>query len=350
MLKKFAVNPNAPQEAESEILSFIKEQLHDCRLNIDQETQANLMAEESLMTLMKHADFTSRRAIFVRAVRFLGSVSIRLTVPGEKFNFADIMKFDVPLDDEGMPETLEAIQRILLQSFRDKLSYSHSSGYNTISVKASRSPHASLYMTFTALISAVILGLLMKNSAPESLCTLLNASLFVPVRTMYMNALKALVAPVVFFSMLTCMTQFSSFAELGRIGGRLLASFLSMTVTATLLGAGAFYVLQPGEWAVLASSGEAASSPQAISAAESIVNIVPSNFVRPFLEMNMLQIIFLAFILGVGLGMIGGAADPLKVFFDSCLKLFMAVIKIIINLIPLAAFLLYDVCHAHRRL
>ena len=48
-----------------------------------------------------------------------------------------------------------------------------------------------------------------------------------------------------------------------------------------------------------------ASSDVSISIKDTIVNIIPSNFVKPFLESNMLQLIFLAILIGIALGKIG---------------------------------------------
>jgi Na+/H+-dicarboxylate symporter len=42
---------------------------------------------------------------------------------------------------------------------------------------------------------------------------------------MYMNALKMIVAPVVFFSIISCIVQFSSLTELGRIGGKVVTLY-----------------------------------------------------------------------------------------------------------------------------
>ena len=55
-----------------------------------------------------------------------------------------------------------------------------------------------------------------------------------------------------------------------------------------------------------------ASSDVSISIKDTIVNIIPSNFVKPFLESNMLQLIFLAILIGIALGKIGDYSKILK--------------------------------------
>lgn len=69
-----------------------------------------------------------------------------------------------------------------------------------------------------------------------------------------------------------------------------------------------------------------------------IVNIVPDNLVRPFLEADMLQVIFVAILCGAAVGMIGDYSKPLKDFFEACNTLFLKITTIIVGFIPLAVF------------
>ena len=69
-----------------------------------------------------------------------------------------------------------------------------------------------------------------------------------------------------------------------------------------------FYIFQPGDprlaSKLTADVSAIASSDVSISIKDTIVNIIPSNFVKPFLESNMLQLIFLAILIGIALGKI----------------------------------------------
>ena len=151
---------------------------------------------------------------------------------------------------------------------------------------------------------------------------------------MYMNALKFAVTPLVFFSIVNCLTQFASLSEVGRIGGRIMLSFLTMTFIAASLGAGIFFMFRSGS--SISFSASSAVIPSAVSQSDMITGIIPSNFVRPFLEMNLVQVIFLAFMCGAAALTLGDYAKPLTELFDSCSRLFMAMIRMIIRLIPFA--------------
>ena len=61
-----------------------------------------------------------------------------------------------------------------------------------------------------------------------------------------------------------------------------------------------------------------------------------SNIVKPFLEADMLQIIFIAIICGAAVGMIGDYSKGLKTLFESFNILFLKITTLIVKFIPLA--------------
>ena len=336
-MQKFTVKSDSNQESISEALSFIREHLKKYHLKTKEEIHANLMAEEALTHLIEHGKLKDGDSFYVSVRKFLGRVTIKLTVPGEKFDFLESINPGLTFDEEGMPEANYAIQNILLHSFEDRLRYSHSRGFNTVTVIAVRSNKAAFWRTVTALIAAVIIGTLMKSFASESLCSAVNDIVLVRVKNMYLNAVKTLVTPLIFFSIVNCFTQFKNFSEIGRVGTKIVTAFLIKMFIAACIGTGIFFLLQPCEGIHLIAS-DASVSAAALSDSDFITDIIPSNFVRPFLEMNMMQVLFLAFLCGAGIMTMGESARPLREFFDSCCQLFMAIVKIIVPLLPLAGF------------
>lgn len=63
---------------------------------------------------------------------------------------------------------------------------------------------------------------------------------------MFLNALKMVVAPVVFFSILSCVSQFTNLSDFGKTGGKVMGFYMFTTVIAIAVGVGAFLLLQPG--------------------------------------------------------------------------------------------------------
>ena len=191
------------------------------------------------------------------------------------------------------------------------------------------------------MVLAIILGLLAKAFAPESIYLPLDDYILVPVKTMYMNALKMIVAPVVFFSIVSCLGQFSDLSEIGKIGGKTLMLYSLTTIIATLLGTGVFYLFQPGtigSFAVETVDASVQAQTVSVSFKDMIVNIVPDNFFKPFLESEMMQLIFLAVLCGIAVGMIGKYSRILNDLFTACNELFLKITSLIIKFMPLAVF------------
>ena len=157
-----------------------------------------------------------------------------------------------------------------------------------------KNPHAVAIQTMLALAAAIVVGMLMKTFVPDTVNTTLNDNIFSSISTMFLNALKMIVGPVVFFSIVSSISQFGDLKEVGRIGGKIMGFYMLTTVLAILSSTGIFYVFQPGDprlaSKLTADVSAIASSDVSISIKDTIVNIIPSNFVKPFLESNMLDL------------------------------------------------------------
>ncbi len=115
------------------------------------------------------------------------------------------------------------------------------------------------------------------------------------------------------------------------------------TIFAIVIGIGVFSLISPGEWGfALSERVEAAPVTMETDVVYGIlpmlVDIVPSNFLSPFLESNTLQLIFLAVLCGIAVGMIGQYSSVLIQLFEACNSLFLTITAIIAKFIPVAVF------------
>lgn len=299
-----------------------------------------LAAEEVMNALLEHSE--AAKCMYLSVRRFLDEISIEITVSGKEFDFEKGINLGAKLDTEDIgPETERTIRSLILKSFVDDLKYRHRNGVNTVRISVLKSKKAMLYKTLGAMFLAVIVGVIFKNFAPESLYLHMNDNILAPIKTMFMNALKMVVAPVVFFSIVSCIGQFSDLSEMGKIGGKTIVYYLLTTVFATGVGTAAFYMFQPGAVGSFVLDGATTSVETQtvdISIKDMIVNIVPGNFFKPFIEADMLQLIFLAVLCGVAVGMIGTYSRVLTDLFTACNELFLKITVLIIKLMPVAAF------------
>ena len=324
---------------------FVQKGLEEYGLEAKAVIKGTLVAEEAIASLVAHAEKNGTLRVNVR--KLAGSITVEMSAPGSDYSLTDAMtEADVILDSDVGEEMLESIRNIMLTSLADGLKFSHKNGYNNIRITIEKNRRRFLYLTLAALIAGTLVGVVLSLAGPDAVNGALNGYILTPVKTMYINALKIIVAPVVFFSIVTCISGFSDLNELGRIGGRTTLMYLFTTLIAVAVGAGSYYLFRPGTAggaaaaAAAAASGPAAPSGEDVelSAIDMIVDIVPSNFVRPFLENNMAQLIFLAVLCGIAVGMIGKYSEVLIQIFEALNELFMKITAMIIRLMPVAVF------------
>lgn len=343
MLKTFDIDPANRTRAVAEVLDSMQDYLSQLRMKPVEENRTLLMFEESLVSLMEYADLARPQRITVKASRLLGTLTISLTVPGQQFPFSEkVMPLGFSPEDEADDDQARVIRGLVLQSFGSRLKYKHRDGKNTVRIEAQRSPYTFLYQTMSCLAAAVVLGVLCRLAVPQEAYLALNDTLLEPVRTMFINALKIIVSPVVFFSLVISIAQFSNLSEVGRLTGRLMLTYLLMEVIACALSAGVCSLTRltglPFSQSLSLGTGEPTLQAATPSLRDFLVGIVPANFLQPFLDSNMLQLMFLGVLCGIAVGEIGDYSKPLRDFFEACYELFMRITSILTRLIPLAVF------------
>ena len=323
-------------------LDTIEQRLGKYGLKKKEITKARLISEELMTSLISHAD-TGAAYMLLSVRKWMGEIIVEISVPGTAYDFSWSMEMGVPLDTEEIGKDAEmAIRNMILKSFAADLKYRNQAGVNSVRLTVVRSNNRQLYYTLGAMLLAIVLGMLFKLSFPESVNQLLNLNLLTPIKTMFMNGLKMVVAPVVFFSIISAVGQFGNLSEMGKIGGKVLGLYLLTTVFATATGIGIGCLFQLGDSTAMGTTALDISSvaPQEmhISIKDMLVNIVPSNFTAPFLEANMLQLIFLAVICGIASGMIGSHGKTINDLISACNELFLKITTLLIKFMPIAVF------------
>ena len=341
-MNRYARFPAADDNALSQCMTFIETALRDLGTDQKRIMKTLLVAEEVITHILEQSP--QGEFVSVRIRRLVSDVVITLRAAGEELDlFHEDPQKDGPLEDLETEDAQRAIRAILLNSLGDNLKVSHKKGVNQVRILTGQADKSMLMATVASLVLGIAFGLLMMLVFPvavsEGICTYFLS----PVKTMFMNALKIIVSPVVFFSIVTCISQFPNIAELGRIGAKVMGMYLMTTLIAVLLAMGLSLLIHPGAWGFALSGGVDADlsgiqSDVDTSLLHLIVNIVPANFVRPFLESNTMQLIFLAVVCGIAVGMIGEYSSTLKDLFEACNSLFLTITTLICRFIPLAVF------------
>tara|TARA_B100001109_G_scaffold205943_1_gene173051 strand:+ start:132 stop:1415 length:1284 start_codon:yes stop_codon:yes gene_type:complete len=172
-----------------------------------------------------------------------------------------------------------------------------------------------------------------------------------PFGKIFINLLKLIAVPLVLSSLITGVASLSDLKKLSRIGGRTISIYITTTAVAVTIGLLAVNILQPGatvpdemktklqETYQSSVSGrvEAAEEVKERSVLQPIVDMVPSNFFNSASNnRNMLQVVFVAIIIGIALIQISKSkAKPVLDFFEGINEL---VIKLVDNIMLIAPY------------
>ena len=172
-----------------------------------------------------------------------------------------------------------------------------------------------------------------------------------PFGKIFINLLKLIAVPLVLSSLITGVASLSDLKKLSRIGGRTISIYITTTAVAVTIGLLAVNILQPGatvpgemktklqETYQSSVSGrvEAAEEVKERSVLQPVVDMVPSNFFNSASNnRNMLQVVFVAIIIGIALIQISKSkAKPVLDFFEGINEL---VIKLVDNIMLIAPF------------
>lgn len=177
-----------------------------------------------------------------------------------------------------------------------------------------------------------------------------------PFGNIFINALKLIAVPLILASLIKGVSDLKDLTNLSKMGFRTVFIFIITTIMAVSIGLLLVNIIKPGSSVseetrmdLLSSYETEASSniSKAIVQKESgplqgIVDIVPENFLGAAADnRNMLQVIFFALLVGVGLILISGdVAKPVKDFFDGFNEVILKMIDIIMLAAPFGVFAL----------
>ena len=186
---------------------------------------------------------------------------------------------------------------------------------------------------FIAMVLAIAAGLLLQGQADF-------ANTFIkPFGTIFLNLVKFIVVPIVLFSIMCGIISMKDIRKVGSIGLKTVAFYLCTTafaVTIGLLGGNLF----KGMFPVIATTDLSYEAAASTSFMDTLVNIFPSNFVRPMVEANMLQVIVMAVLLGFSIILVGEKNARVVSAFNDLNEIFMKCMELILKLSPIGVFCL----------
>ena len=185
---------------------------------------------------------------------------------------------------------------------------------------------------FIGLIAGVLFGLFM----PGRYEFLLQAVDL--VSSLYMNALRMMIYPLVFCSLVVGIQSIGSVGATGKIGGQALLYFSTTTLFASTLGLFLPQLLGLGKGVTIQMMESDVEAAQFTSLVDTVKNLIPSNPVASFANGDMLQVLVFAVIIGIACLTLGKKADPVVKLCESLNDICIEVVTWVMYCTPVGVF------------
>lgn len=187
---------------------------------------------------------------------------------------------------------------------------------------------------FIALLLGIIAGICLMRNAD------IATSYIKPFGTIFLNLIKWVVTPLVFFSIMAGVISMRDIRKVGSIGVKTIVYYLITTAFAITIGL-ILAKLFKGIFPVLQTSDLSYEASEPVNFMDTLVGIFPSNFLKPFVEANMLQIIVASILIGFALLLIKDKHANLEFrLVDILNDTFLKAMELIVKLSPIGVFCL----------
>lgn len=165
-----------------------------------------------------------------------------------------------------------------------------------------------------------------------------DASFFRHIGEAFINLIKMVVVPLIFFSILNGVTNLNDAATFNRIGSKALIYYTMTTIFAVVIGLLFAVIFEPG----IGLNIKLDSGGDQVQAARSLVDIltgiIPTNPIKAMADGNIMQVVLFAFFTGFALIKIGDRGREVKNLVASSTQLVFKMIELVIKLTPYGVF------------
>ncbi|MBW8727714.1 MAG: dicarboxylate/amino acid:cation symporter [Inquilinus limosus] len=198
---------------------------------------------------------------------------------------------------------------------------------------------------YVQVLFAVVIGVLIGHFWPAT-----GASLQ-PLGDGFIKLVKMIIAPVIFLTVVTGIASMHDLEKVGRVGAKAMIYFLVFSTLALVVGLVIANLVQPGAGLNIDPSTLDPKSVERYTSQahdQSIVgfllNIIPTGLVSAFVGSDLkagpeiLQVLFVSVLFGVGLAMTGEKGAPVLNFLKSVSGAVFKVVHILMKVAPIGAF------------
>jgi Na+/H+-dicarboxylate symporter len=219
----------------------------------------------------------------------------------------------------------------------DRLSSEVAPGLVSAKIPSSSVPfYRKLYVQ---VLAAVILGAALGHAFPDFSVHLK------PFGDAFVRAIKVVVGPIIFTTIALGIAKMRDIRRVANVGVKALFYFEIASTLALIIGMMVGNIWRVGTGlnadpaAFDARAVEAyAKVAKDVSLADFLLSIIPTSFVEPFVKGDIMPVLFIAVLLGLGLSLAQAHGKPIVTFLESAAAALFGMVRIIMYCAPIAAF------------
>ena len=177
------------------------------------------------------------------------------------------------------------------------------------------------------------------NIFPESLITFIKVYVFNLGSAIFVNLLKLLIVPLVFFSLVSGISSLTSMTSLGNITFKTITLYLSTTAIAVSLSLIVGSIFKPGA-GYSSNIAPPENLPEGQGIYETILDIFPSNIIEAMAQNQMLAVVFFSILFGLALNKTNHLTGNFSEAFEKLNTVFMQLVIMIFSFAPIGVFCL----------
>jgi len=192
---------------------------------------------------------------------------------------------------------------------------------------------------YVQVLGAILLGVLVGHVWPG-----VGAALK-PLGDGFVKLVRMIIAPVIFLTIVGGIAHLRELGALGRIVAKAFAYFLTMSTFALIVGLIVANLIQPGtglhiDPATLDSSkiADYAAKAHEQSVTGFLLAIIPQTLLGALAEGEILQVLFVAILIGIAITLVGDRAAPLVTLIDAAEGVVFRLVGILMRAAPIGAF------------
>lgn len=184
-----------------------------------------------------------------------------------------------------------------------------------------------------------ILGIVLGIMAPKFAVSLK------PAGDVFINAIKMLIVPVVFFTVSGGIASMGDMDKLKRMGSKIMLIYVTMTILACVVGLLAAYFIIPDNVGGMLNMEKLNRQVTTPTASKFFMSLIPSNPIEAMAKGDVMQVLVFSVLVGIAMVALGDKVDDIKRMFAQGATLCFKILDMIMEFSPLGvcALMAYSV-------